>query len=115
MPKTKVSLTGCPLAQYEALRYKPDQVILGGLQKECRRIITRYSLYGVVEFILLIFPVWGRGVYTPDFPCTGLWSLYSRYSLYGVVGFILPILPARGRGVYTPDTLCMGSWSLLPG
>ena len=47
----------------------------------------RYSLSGVVEFILPIFPVWGP------------WSLYSLYTLYRVVEFILPIFPVRGRGV----------------
>jgi len=65
-----------------------------------------------VEFIFLIFPVRGRGVYTPDIPCTRSWSLYSRYSLHGVVEFILPILPVRGHGVYTPDIPCTGSLNL---
>ena len=56
------------------------------------------------------FPAQGHGVYTPDTPCTGLWSLYSRYSLYGswsllpifsvwVMEFILPIFPVRGHGI----------------
>ena len=39
-----------------------------------------YSLYGVVEFILLIIT-----------PCTGWWSLYSTL-----------LLPVQGGGVYTP-------------
>jgi len=87
-------------------------------------------LCGVVELILPIFPVRGRGVgspvrgrgvgspvrgrgvYTPDIPCTGSWSLYSRYSLYGVVELILPIFPVRGRGVDTPVIPRAGSWSL---
>ena len=52
----------------------------------------RYSQYWVMEFILPIFPILGRGVYTPDIPRTGSWSLYSRYSPYGVVEFA-PCLP----------------------
>ena len=65
-----------------------------------------------MEFILSIFPVRGRRVYTPDIPCTGLWSLYSQYSLYGVVEFTLLIFPVRGRGVYTADIPCTGLGSL---
>jgi len=83
-----------------------------------------YDDFVLLLFILPIFPIRGRGVYTPDIPYTGWWSLYSRYSLYGVVEFILPIFPVqgrgvytlifpiRGRGVYTPDIPCTGSWSL---
>ena len=56
-------------------------------------------LMNSVLFILPIFPVQDRGVYTPDIPSMLPWSLYSRYSLYGVVQFI-------------PDIPCIGLWSL---
>ena len=61
------------------------------------------STFVFVLFILQIFLVRGRRVYTPDIPCTGWWSLYPRSSLYVVMEFILPIFLERGRGVYTPD------------
>ena len=51
--------------------------------------ILPLSLYGVVEFMLPLFAVGGRGVYTPAIRCRGLWSLYSTL-----------LIPVLGRGVF---------------
>ena len=74
--------------------------------------VGSWSLYS-----LLLFTVWGHGVYTPYY-----------HSLCGVVEFILLIIiPCTGHGVYTPYYYslcgdvefilliiipCVGSWSL---
>jgi len=71
-------------------RFKPEHSLSAVI--ECS--LTMLSAWGELP----ILPVRGDGVYTPDIPCTGWWSLYSRYSLYRVVEFILPILPVQGRG-----------------
>jgi len=55
--------------------YAPDIPCTG-----CGSLYSRYSLYGVVEFVLPIFPVRGRGVYTHDIPC-GVCSPVNRETL----------------------------------
>jgi len=111
---------GCGMI-YLWIVYTPDIPCMGSWS-----VYSRYSLYQVVECILLIFPVRGRGVgspvrghgvYTPNTPCMGSWSVYSRYSLYGVVELAhwltgselrsdaLPVTTIDFFGIRTHDSL----------